>query len=523
MTCRLTPSTILIRALTTMLHRAGLCLLLVSCSLFGRTFDVTDYGALGNGSFDNATAIQNAANSACAPTYTPTLPSLYFPGGQYNLSNVVTLPCALNIFGDGPQASIIFHTNHSAAQKAFATDFSLTMIDIAVNTTPLSTDLGMAAVTRGSNPAATSVGQTFRFIRFNSTGFNFGLIISGKDSYTDLFDTLVVEDCDIRTNTATGNNVSNPLNIANGKKVWILNDTLIGDGNGDHGIYTLAVRELRISDNHLEHYASSAIKLISGTFGVGAVCPTINNDYLGWTVRNNTILSAFQAVAAYTYCGVILPVLNVQDNIITENPSAYAPDYASVFVQANCQSIIRHMNSSGNSYSNLGLGGIVLLSSVQSPPDGCADAMAKGTIEDFTSTNDSFENISTSFPGVYPAINSGSGNLLRAAVTNLGGGLPINLSGFQFVQPNPQSLLSVAGAQFQNAHLVMGSGALIAGTSTISFAGGAQFTAIDTYRCTVSNSTTAVALIVTNVNATSFTVTGIVGSSDPFNFICVGN
>ena len=516
MTCCLTPR-------TTLLHRAGLFFLLVSCSLFGRTFDVTDFGALGNASFDNTTAIQNAANSACATSYTPTVPSLYFPRGQYNVSDVVTLPCALYVHGDGPQASITFHTNHSAAQKAFATDFSLTMIDIAVNTTPLSTDLGMAAVVRGSNPAATSVGQTFQFIRFNSAGFNFGLIIAGKDNYTDLFDTLVVEDCDIRTNTAAGNNVSNPLNIANGKKAWIVNNTLTGDGNDDHGIYTLAVREVRIADNRMEHYASSAIKLISGTFGVGAVCPTINNDYLGWTVRNNTIRSAFQAVAAYTYCGVILPVFNVQDNIITENPSAYAPDYAAVFVQANCQSIIRHVNSSGNSYSNLGIGGIVLLSSVQSPADGCPDTMAKGTIEDFTSVNDSFKNISTSFPGVYPAINSGSGNLLRASVTNLGGGLPVNLSGFQSIQTNPPSLLSVAGAPFQNAHFVMGSGTLIAGTSTISFAGGAQFTATDTYRCTVSNSTTAIALIVTNINAASFTVTGTVGSSDPFNFICAGN
>jgi hypothetical protein len=165
----------------------------------------------------------------------------------------------------------------------------------------------------------------------------------------------------------------------------------------------------------------------------------------------------------------------------------------------------------------------VLLSSVQSPADGCADALARGTIEDFTSSNDSFKNISTSFPGVYPAINSGSGNLLRAAVTNLGGGLPVNLSGFQAVQTNPTSLLSVAGAPFQNAHLVIGNGTLVAGTSTISFAGGAKFTATDTYRCTVSNSTTAIALIVTNIDGASFTVTGILGSSDPFNFICVGN
>ena len=47
--------------------KAGVFFLLVSCSIFGRTFDVTDYGALGNASFDNTTAIQNAANSACAP------------------------------------------------------------------------------------------------------------------------------------------------------------------------------------------------------------------------------------------------------------------------------------------------------------------------------------------------------------------------------------------------------------------------------------------------------------------------
>src|SRR5512135_1098341 len=100
---------------TALLHKAGLLFLLASGSVFGRTFDVTDYGALGNASFDNTTAIQNAANSACTTSYTTTVPSLYFPRGQYNISNVVTLPCALNVRGDGPQASIVFHTNHSAA------------------------------------------------------------------------------------------------------------------------------------------------------------------------------------------------------------------------------------------------------------------------------------------------------------------------------------------------------------------------------------------------------------------------
>ena len=40
--------------------------------------------------------------------------------------------------------------------------------------------------------------------------------------------------------------------------------------------------------------------------------------------------------------------------------------------------------------------------------------------------------------------------------------------------------------------------------------------------CTSAKST-SVERIVTNVNATSFTVTGIVGSSDPFSFICVGS
>lgn len=398
---------------------------------------VKDYGATGDGSTNDLPFLQNAANAVCQED--PYNAALHVPAGRYNIAGTWTLPCALEILGDGPTQSVIFETTQTSLTRGITTDYSLTMRDIAVNTTPLvNTNLGMTAVARGFNPVPTSVGQKFLFSNFRSEGFNFGMIISGKDNFTDLFEDWIVEDSYIRTYTSIAS-VSQPLNGANGKHAWMKNNTLIGDDHGDHAIYFIAIRSVVVDGNYVDRYANSAIKLLTASFGGGAVCPVTTNDYPGWTVTNNTIKNSWLAFAAYTYCAVTVPAINFTNNIIDTQPSTYVPDYATVYIQASCQSVIRHVNSEGNTFYNLGLGGIVLLSSVQSPSDGCADPLAEGTIEEFTSTNDVCTVFSTASPGIFPCINSTGGNLKRATVTNLhsnGGGGPINLGSFQYATVN---------------------------------------------------------------------------------------
>ena len=56
---------------------------------------VKDFGAVGNGTTDDTTAIQNAVNA------TPYGGTLYFPAGQYKLTNEIRLPQPITILGAG--------------------------------------------------------------------------------------------------------------------------------------------------------------------------------------------------------------------------------------------------------------------------------------------------------------------------------------------------------------------------------------------------------------------------------------
>lgn len=542
----------------------------------GDTFSVKDYGATGDGSTDDTAAVQAAVTGAC--TLTPGVPKIYFPQGTYNVAGNIALGCASYLYGDGPLQSTIFETTQSSLTRAITTDYSLTMVDLAVNTTPLTgTNLGMAAVVRGANGTATSVGQDFLFQNFRSLGFNFGLIISGKDNFTDIFNSLTVQNSYIQTYTATSQ-VSNPINAANGSRMWILNNTLVGDNNGDHGLYTIAVRDALVQGNTFINEDNSAVKIITSGFGIGDSCPMTTTDYHSWMIDHNTFINDLLSASLFTYCSIDLPMVSFTNNTVDTSSDSFAGDFASLYVEATCDSVIEHVNTSGNSFSNLGLGGIMLLSVAQTE-GGCAN-MDNGTISEFTSVNDTFTNFSTSSATTFPAINSTGTNLKRATVVGLhsnGGGGPLNLSGFTTVSiygmttasapvsnayafqelqsteagrtllrhrmavsqtANPYELYNSAGTlvdwwdasgninfnsspglfqingtRINNAHDIIGSFTLSSGTTTVTLTGTAVYTSGTSYRCTANASSGAVALSVSNSNGSSFVVSDGSGSS----------
>jgi hypothetical protein len=312
------------------------------------------------------------------------------------------------------------------------------MQDMAVSTTPLTVDYGMVGVFAGTSSAtAPMLGDTFTFVRFNSDGFNFGLDINGT-SDRDLLASIMVHDCRISVGTQA-NTVSQPINAANAVFLTVENSTLAGDSlpegaiHNDHAIYTLAVRGVLIQNNLIQNHGNSAIKLLQGGFH-SASCPTIQ-DYSSWTIRNNRIEGSRLAIAVYSYCTLVMPSIVFSSNVISNIPNAYLGDYAAVYVQANCQSNIVQVASSGNTFSNLGLGGIVLASQVQNDT-ACPAASAQGTITTFTSTGDTFVNWSMTSPGTFPAINSTGANLIHASISQLNadggpsGNMPLNLSAF---------------------------------------------------------------------------------------------
>jgi hypothetical protein len=71
------------------------------------TVNVKDYGATGNGSTDDTSAISAAVNSA-PPTGTMVL-NVYFPTGTYVLSGAITVPSHIRIFGNG-DSSVLHQT-----------------------------------------------------------------------------------------------------------------------------------------------------------------------------------------------------------------------------------------------------------------------------------------------------------------------------------------------------------------------------------------------------------------------------
>jgi len=366
---------------------------------------------------------------------------LYFPAGTYNISSPLITSCAMFLAGDGPTASIIFQTHQYTLMHGIVANYSLTMQDMAVKTTPLTVDYGMIGVFGGTSmDAAPMLGYTFTFIRVNSSGFNFGMDINGT-SETDLLAAITVDECNISVGTQE-NGVSQPINAANATFLTVENSTLTGDSipggtvNNDHAIYTLAVRGVLIQNNLIQNHGNSAIKLLQGGF-YSPSCPTIQN-YTSWTINNNVIVGARMAIAVYSFCALVMPSIVISNNVISNMADTYLGDYAAVYIQSNCESNMVEVRSSGNRFTNLGLGGIFLNSQVEGDTT-CTALTAQGTISNFISTGDTFLNWSTASPGTFPAINSNGVNLLRATVSELdangamNGNLSLNLSSFAYV------------------------------------------------------------------------------------------
>jgi hypothetical protein len=378
-------------------------------------------------------SVGNAAYASGGTAAAPITPGLYFPAGTYNISSALITGCAMTLSGDGPTKSILFQTHQYTLIHGIIANHSLSITDMAINTTPLTVNYGMIAVFGGTSvEAAPMLGRTFSFHRFNSSGFNFGMDINGT-SETDLLASITVDDCDISVGTEA-NAVSQPINAANAVFLTVVNSVLSGDGNNDHAIYTLAIRGALIRNNLIQNHGNSAIKLLQGGFHDTA-CPTIQN-YTSWTIDNNRIVGSKMAIAAYSYCALVMPSIVISNNTISNIQDTYFGDYAAVYVESNCQSTMEQVSSSGNIFTNLGLGGIVLHSQVQGDAT-CTAKTAQGTISSFISIRDTFVNWSMTSVGSFPAINSNGQNLLHATISQLSatstGNIALNLASFATV------------------------------------------------------------------------------------------
>lgn len=225
---------------------------------------VKDFGALGNGVTDDTVAIQRSLNAACVAGGNP---HLHFPVGTYNISVPLVTGCAMFITGDGPLASIIFQTVHGSLNHGIIANYPLTLQDIAVNTTPLTTELVMVAVFR-SDQFLPSAGQNYTFFRFNSSGFNFPLDIAGVGPGPDQLGAVVVRECVLSNATdPSGTTISEPVNVRTAASLTVENSQLLGDGFGDHGVYVIGIRKLLVQNNTILGNNDSSVKVLTGGFG----------------------------------------------------------------------------------------------------------------------------------------------------------------------------------------------------------------------------------------------------------------
>jgi hypothetical protein len=382
-----------------------LLLLIVMTALHGQV-SVKNFGAKGDGIADDTAALQNAFDAGCGAA------GIHLPAGAYNISSPLVTKCALLIEGDGPGVSVIVQTVPGTLNHGIIARYALTLRDLAINTEPLAINKGMVAVFRGDSIAG--AGQTYTFLRFNSSGFNFGIDIAASDQPLG---EVLVKECNLSVSTEAGA-VANPVNVRNGDGVTVEDSTLTGDGRNDHGIYLIAVRRVLIRHNVIQNHDNSAVKLLTRGFRSPA-CPALNNDYSSWMVLNNTITDSKMALAAYTYCDVKLPSLVIANNRISNIIDKYEGDAAAVYIEADCRSVMEKVTMSENTFTDIGLSGAYLLSSIQGGAP-CADLAARGTIRSFVSTGDRFTNFSISYPGAYSAISASGPNLFEASVSQLG-------------------------------------------------------------------------------------------------------
>ena len=396
-----------------------------------RSLFITQAGeaSLGNADYTSGGTVTSAASH------------LYFPAGTYIISSPLVTGCPLFLSGDGPTASVIFQSHQYTGMHGIVANHSLRMQDIAVSTTPLAVDYGMVAVFGGTSVAAAPMlGDTFTFVRFNSSGFNFGMDINGT-SETDVLApdhwSTIATSPSARETTRSASRSTRPTRCFSPSQNSTLSGNSIPGGavKNDHAIYTLAIRGVLIRNNLIRNHGNSAIKLLQGGFSAPS-CPTIQN-YTSWTIDHNRIEGSRMAIAVYSFCALVMPSIVISNNQISNIPDTYFGDYAAVYVQSNCQSNMVDVLSSGNTFTNLGLGGIVLASQIEGDT-ACLATTAQGTISNFTSTGDTFMNWSLASAGTFPAINSAGRNLVHASIANLSadsatGNAALNLSAFASV------------------------------------------------------------------------------------------
>ncbi|RNL73903.1 hypothetical protein EBF04_29655 [Streptomyces sp. I6] len=143
-------------------------------------FNVMDYGATGNGSTDDTTAIQTAINAVPASGGT-----VVFPAGTYKISSALVVRSNLILQGVSDGSAVISQSSTTANGLSGSDITRLTIQDLRIQGPASGSGKGIV-LTRTSNPATVSLAFARLTVRhFGGTGIDLSNpIVSTFDSVT---------------------------------------------------------------------------------------------------------------------------------------------------------------------------------------------------------------------------------------------------------------------------------------------------------------------------------------------------
>jgi polygalacturonase len=318
-------------------------------------FDVTTYGAVGDGTTNDLTAIKSAV--AAIPTIGG---ELYFPPGIYIVdpvlaSNIINLNKPIVIRGAGQEATVIVMKTAASNVHLFNTTSSLWVRDITlkVGPDPLTADTHQKAINFDLNGGGGISGSVLQVERTKITGFNSGIYadggaVDGNGNHKIL--QAVVRDCYISISGVAIGDQGEPININRTDQLKIQGNIILSGPDrdpthhvGDHAIYAIGNINMSIQGNEILGSPGDGIKAIAYS----------GQPLDNWIIENNRFTSVGIAIAVSPEDDTTLPQLVISNNRIND-VSATSIEIGAVMIEPIDTATIETITMKGNSFYKLG-------------------------------------------------------------------------------------------------------------------------------------------------------------------------
>jgi len=414
----------------------------------GAYLNVMDFGAKGDGTTNDTTAIQAAItyaeSTATPPSAAPGVVGIYFPFGNYIITSALAVTKSLSFVGEGHSE---YSTGARIIQNTTATNhFTVTPIPAGCS---VSWDNLTLTANGGSGGSCIFVGKGCNSVRIRGNTFGtpsaLAINLQGSDDVQidgNLFDVSATNCISLGTSTAA--NVVSNCSITNNsffqiavKAILVYNVTgLLIQGNRVYKNPSTPADPINFIDatNTLPYQVENVI--VSGNKFSDLDCLLLATSPKQLIISDN-IVSGFGAGSGATLDGIKLA--GAPENVsITGNVFSGSFDTQSFYDDSACSSVIANTNISGNLFTNTAGTGAALL---------CTNSLgviAANTFAGFVtpSVSESVATTGNTFtPGTITTLNSYTQNI---TVTSARQGDIISLATSATVWPVPIGIQVVA-------------------------------------------------------------------------------